>query len=142
VRSEPTCRHTSLLPHVLAVEPDPARADHYYARISDYLEFDRAVPFHEDEHYFESGLQRDDGKTSKGAFGRAVRPLPDHEFEAILRAGFANEGHLMLPTVPNARPDLHAGFAEPQAYFERPIVESVVARPFRDQAFTRQVRAA
>jgi putative restriction endonuclease len=35
-----------------------------------------------------------------------------------------------------------SGFAEPEADFLRPIVESVVARPFRDQAFTRQVRAA
>jgi hypothetical protein len=35
------------------------------------------VPFREGEHFYESALQRDDGKTSKGAFGRAVRPLPE-----------------------------------------------------------------
>ncbi len=126
---------------VLAVEPDPSRPDHYYARIGDYLDFDRAVPFREGEHYYESGLQRDDGKTSKGAFGRAVRSLPEHEFDSILRAGFAGDD-LTLPAASEVAPGLPHGFAEPQADFERPIVESLVARPFRDQAFTRQVRAA
>jgi putative restriction endonuclease len=125
---------------VLAVEPDPARTDHYYARIADYLEFDRAVPFRDGVHFYEIALQRDDGKTSKGAFGRAVRPLPEHEFGAILRAGFASDELLFRSATPV--PDMTSGFAEPEADFLRPIVESVVARPFRDQAFTRQVRAA
>ena len=39
--------------------------------------------------YFESALQRDDGKTNKGAFGRSVRAIPDAEFEQILQLGFA-----------------------------------------------------
>lgn len=102
------------------------------------------MQFREGEHFYESALQREDGKTSKGAFGRAVRPLPAHEFDAILRGGFASDD-LLLPAAPTsvpANPGLPPGFAEPQANFERPIVESVVARPFRDQAFTRQVRAA
>lgn len=125
---------------VVSVEPDPARDDHFYARIADYLEFDRVVPFREGEHFFESGPRRDDGQTSKGAFGRAVRPLPDHEFDAILRTGFVDDA-AMLPA-PVTTPMIPGGFAEPQAEFERPIVESVVARPFRDQAFARQVRLA
>ena len=125
---------------VVSVEPDPARDDHFYARIVDYLEFDHAVPFRKGEHFYEAGLRRDDGQTSKGAFGRAVRSLPDHEFDAILRAGFADDAD-MLPA-PVTAPMMPDGFAEPQADFERPIVESVVARPFRDQAFARQVRLA
>ena len=125
---------------VLAVEPDPARADHYYARIADYLEFDQAVSFRDGAHFYESALQRDDGKTSKGAFGRAVRPLPEHEFDAILRAGFAGDELLFSSASP--LPGVPTGFEEPAADFQRPIVEAVVARPFRDQAFTRQVRAA
>jgi hypothetical protein len=32
---------------ITAVEPDPAHADHFYARIADYLEFDWPVPFRE-----------------------------------------------------------------------------------------------
>ena len=120
-----------------ALEPDPNRTDHYYARISDYLEFDRPVPFREGKHYYESGLQREDGQTSKGAFGRAVRSVPDHEFDTILRAGFV--GQTLLLPAQSPQPSILAEFAEPQANFERPIIESVVARPFRDQAFARQV---
>lgn len=126
---------------VVSVEPDPARDDHFYARMADDLEFDHAVPFREGEHFYEAGLRRDGGQTSKGAFGRAVRLLPDHEFDAILRAGFA-DNTAMLPA-PAAALRIPGGFAEePRADFERPIVESVVARAFRDQAFARQVRLA
>lgn len=110
---------------VTAVEPDPVRDDHFYARIADYLEFDRPVPFREGGHFYETGLRRNDGQTSKGAFGRAVRMLPDQEFNAILRAGFAND-ELLLPG-PNRQPMMPAGFEEPQADFERPIVESLMA---------------
>jgi len=35
-----------------------------------------------------------------------------------------------------------AGFAEPQVPFERPILERMIRKPFRDAAFARQVKAA
>jgi putative restriction endonuclease len=124
---------------VTAVEADPARDGHFYARMADYLEFDHPVPFRLGERYYETVLRRDDGQTSKGAFGRSVRGLPDHEFDSILHAGFMTEDSLLpLPREHQGIP----GFGEPQADFERPIVESVIARPFRDQAFSRQVRSA
>ena len=59
---------------VTSIEPDPKLTDHYYANVCDYLELDRPVPFKDGQHYFESALKRPDGQTSKGAFGRAVRP--------------------------------------------------------------------
>lgn len=76
---------------VLRVEADPRLADHYYAYVDGYLEFDRAVPFRSGAHYYESSLRRDDGGTSRGAFGRAVRIVADDEFELILAAGFVAE---------------------------------------------------
>ena len=121
---------------ITAVESDPALANHFYARVADYLEFDQTVPFREGDHYYESFLRRDDGKTSKGAFGRAVRSLPDEEFEGILRAGFLQDHAGQLAVMSNA------GRGEPPADFERPIIERVIARPFRDLAFTRQIRLA
>jgi putative restriction endonuclease len=126
---------------VTGIQPDPARPDHYYAGIADYLDFDRPVPFRDGVHYYESALRRDDGETSKGAFGRAVRALPDPEFDLILRAGFAADDPLaaLAPSAAGGR----RGFEEPpQADFERPIIERLIARPFRDQAFARQVRLA
>ena len=125
---------------VLSVEPDTVHPNHFYARITDFLEFDRPVPFREGEHFYESGLRRDDGQTSKGAFGRAVRSLPEQEFDAILRSGFLRDTNALNVPATAAMP---IGFSEPpQADFERPVVERLVSRPFRDQAFARQVRLA
>ena len=73
---------------VQGIERDPNLADHFYARVSDFLEFDRPIPFKDGQFYYESSLQRDDGGTSKGAFGRAVRSISDVEYDRILQAGF------------------------------------------------------
>jgi len=123
------------------IRPDPARADHFYADIDAYLDFARPVPFREGQHYYESAIQREDGATNKGAFGRAVRPLPETEYDAILRAGFAT---VLDQRATAAQPTImpYGGFSEPPATFERPIVERVVARPFREAAFSGSIKAA
>jgi putative restriction endonuclease len=128
---------------VRSIVPDPAKDDHFYALISDFLEFDRAVPFQEGGRYYESALEREDGKTNKGAFRRAVRGLGDLEFEAILQAGFAKVLDEVAPRArPNSTGDRADRVAEEAMPFERPIIESVVARPFRDAAFAAAVKAA
>jgi putative restriction endonuclease len=131
---------------VTDVRPDPARPDHFYALIdpTTYLDFDRAVPFHEGERYHERQLRRDDGATSKGAFGRAVRPLSEAEYETIVRAGFAHElDQPPAATLGAQAPAIPAWMLdEPPAPFERPIVERLLSRPLRDAAFARAVQAA
>jgi putative restriction endonuclease len=121
------------------IEQDSAHSDHYYAFVSNYLDFDQAVPFREGAHYFESALRHDDGRTNLGPFQRAVRAVPDLEYDLILQAGYATilgEGGVAnIETT-----DL--GFDEEPATFERPIIERVIARPFRDAAFARQVKTA
>ena len=122
-----------------SIEPDPARADHFYGYLEDYIDFDAPVRFDKSQAYFESILQKDDGSTNKGAFGRAVRLIPDAEFETIVRHGFTESIEI------EARSNLvdeTLGLAEVQLAFERPIIESIVTRPFRDRVFTRQVQAA
>lgn len=107
---------------VKSIRPDPTTPDHFYAFVEDYLEFDRPVPFREGSHFYESMLRREDGETSKGAFGRAVRMLPDREYELILQAGFA-------ALVGERRSDQEmesAGLADEAAEFVRPVVERVV----------------
>ncbi len=74
---------------VTAVVEDDELADHYYALVDDYLDFDRPVPFSEGREYYETALKKEDGSTNKGAFGRAVRLIPDDEFDRILKSGFA-----------------------------------------------------
>jgi putative restriction endonuclease len=129
---------------VARIAADPQIPDHFYAYVSDYLEFDRAVPFREGSHYYESQLRRDDGATSKGAFGRAVRPISDGEYELIVHAGFVRTlGEAAPQAVAGASPAAPSGMAEdPHAPFERPIVERLVARPFREAAFVASVKSA
>ncbi len=123
------------------IEPDLNLPDHFYAYVTDYLELDRAVPFSEGTHFYENALMREDGKTSKGAFGRAVRLIPEHEFELILGAGFVTE---LGASHPNLNSHAAPGMAEEQVPFdvERPMMETTLSRPFRDEAFRRQVRLA
>ena len=123
------------------VIPDPTRPDHFYALIDSYLDFPRPVPFREGRRYYESAIQREDGETNKGSFGRAVRALPDREYDAILQAAFAPILGQLDKADPRA-PMSSLGFAEPPTTFERPIIERVVARPFRDAAFSGSIKAA
>jgi putative restriction endonuclease len=119
---------------VTRVVPDENRPDHHYAYVSDYLEFDSPIPFRHGTHYVESALMKVDGTTNKGAFGRAVRPLKNSEFESILKQGFtrALSPWERADRVSEPVPDI----------MERPMVEQVVSRKYRDEAFRRHVREA
>jgi putative restriction endonuclease len=121
------------------IESDPILADHFYGFVDDFLDFDRPVPFKEAGGYYESALMREDGKTSKGAFGRSVRLLPEHEFAAIIAAGYAS-----ISGYEPVRTNLaDFGFSDTeQAPYERPIVQSLISRPFREESFRRHVRLA
>ena len=124
---------------VLRVELDLELPDHYYAYLDGYLEFDQPVGFQGKGSYWESVLQKADGSTNKGAFGRAVRTMPGPEFEAIVRAGF----HRQLEPWEIKDAAMAQGVAEEViAYDARPLVEQCVTRPFRDEAFRRKVREA
>ena len=124
---------------VSIVEPDRSLPDHYYAYVTDFLELDRPVPFREGTYYYESALQRPDGQTSKGAFGRAIRPIPDREFELILSAGFPANVPFAAERAPGVAED---GVPFADAPVERPMIETTLTRPFRDDAFRRRVRLA
>lgn len=124
---------------VSTIQADPTLANHFYAFVSDFLEFDRPVPFKDGDYFYETALRRDDGGTSKGAFGRAVWSLPDREYDMILRAGFAE---ILSPEPKPVAEEAFMGLADEPATFERPIVERMTARPFRDAAFAAAVKSA
>ncbi|BDU75985.1 HNH endonuclease [Mesoterricola sediminis] len=124
---------------VLRVESDPRSPEHHYAYLDGYQEFDRAVGFQGHGTYWESALQKSDGSTSKGAFGRAVRTLPASEFEAIVREGF----HRQLAPWEAKDAALAQGIPEEAVTWDaRPLVAQCITRPFRDEAFRRKVREA
>jgi putative restriction endonuclease len=117
------------------IEADRAKLGHFYAHLTAFLEFDRAVPFREEcGVYYESALRKEDGSTNKGAFGRSIRLIPREEFERILQLGLS---------APLADWEAADRIAEPvPEYVTRPIVEQIVSRKFRDVAFRRHVRNA
>ena len=119
---------------VKSIESDQLRTSHFYAYLSEYLEFDVPVPFERGRRYLESALMKSDGSTNKGRFGWAVRELPRVEFEAILAEGFSRS---LAPW------ELADRVAEPLPEpVQRPTVTQVVSRKFRDEAFRRHVREA
>jgi putative restriction endonuclease len=121
------------------IREDANTPDHFYADISNFLPFSRAVPFREGDHYYESRLRAEGGKTNVGWAQRAVRNIPEAEFDLIFKAGFAavllEERTQSVATPAN-------GLEDPAADFDRPIVEVTYSRPFRDRAFMHAVRAA
>lgn len=117
---------------------DPRRDDHYYAYVEDYLEFDRPVPFREGSFYYESGLQKDDGSVNKGRFGRSVRLLAESEYSLIVDAGFA------AGVDEQERPGIREGRRHNRGLelADRPVVERLSRRPFRDRVFAAGIKRA
>jgi len=110
---------------LIGISPDPKDSNLFYAQVTDYLEFDDSVSFRREEGSYEVSLIKSDGNINKGAFGRSVRLLSDNEFETILDAGFAS-GPRQWETVKE--------YADVDNV-ERPIIESISKRKFRDRRF-------
>ena len=119
---------------VQRIEADPRLANHSYAFVTDFLEFENPVPFREEGKYLENSLMKADGSTNKGAFGRAVRLISESEYQLMLQLGFVS------PTVRQPKYD-DAIVNEELVEYKRPIIEQLVSRPFRDIAFTKNIRS-
>lgn len=123
------------------VIPKPGVVGRYLALIEpgSYLEFDQEVPRLRDGRPFEASLTAGDGTAkSGGAQQLAVRRLPDAEFAAIVRLGLPVDLEQNEAKRYDRVPDTY----DPAAPFERPVIERLVSRPYRDVAFRRKVREA
>lgn len=121
------------------VVPKPGVEGRYFAGIEagSYLPFDSEVPRLIDGRPWEAALRAEDGGVKAGGAQQlAVRRLPEAEFAAIVRAGLPVD----LERVEATR--YGPGSAEPVVPFERPVIERLLSRPYRDVAFRRKVRAA
>lgn len=118
--------------------PDPTVPDRYRAiiEIGSYLPFEPTVPHIVNGEQVERGVLNEEGKVS-GRAQAAVRPLSNSDFARIIALGLPNDD--TLPRVDS--PDNENRVREQQTPFEieRPIVQSLVSRPFRDKAFRRAV---
>jgi putative restriction endonuclease len=124
------------------VIPKPGAEGRYLALIEagSYLEFDREVPRLREGRPFEAALTAGDGTAkSGGAQQLAVRRLPDAEFAAIVRLGLPVD--LERSEARRYDPEPFQG-DDAVVPFERPVIERLVSRPYRDVAFRRKVREA
>lgn len=127
---------------IAGVVPKPGVEGRFQALIEpgSFLPFDQEVPRLLDGRPLEAALAAPDGwPKAGGAQQLAVRRLPDREFTAIIARGLPAN----LEEVERTRYD-PAGteLDEPVVAFERPVIERLTSRPFRDVAFRRKVREA
>lgn len=127
-------------------DPDPADSTHSYARMSNFLEFDRVVPLARVGGFYERQLElventRLIGRTLQG---KSVRTITELEFADIVRAGLRetlnpdNAVRLELDMA-HASPDTVALVNAPPEEQERRIVQILLNRKVRDANFRRHV---
>jgi putative restriction endonuclease len=137
------------------VYADSNRTGHYYADLSNYLEFTQGVPFKLESKFFESALEGAGVTGNSGWFRFAARPIPDQEFDAIWETGFAHvigkEPRIRSGTdIPEEPPPPLHGFEDQRENFiddapdsrDLRIVTQLVSRTFRDRAFSAAVKNA
>lgn len=101
-----------------------------------FVPFLADVPRLIDGRPLESALAGPDGLPARGGAQQlAVRLLPEAEFARIVSIGLPAD----LVEREARRYDPVATFAEPAFGFERPVVERLTSRPYRDALFRRQV---
>lgn len=117
---------------VRSVIADPNLSGHFYALVSEFLEFDQPVSFRLGQATLEAALTKPGGSTNKGAFGRSVRLIKEEEYQLMLRLGFTQ----IQPQSPRWE---ETPFVAESTECERPIIERLVSRPFREAAFAKVV---
>lgn len=126
------------LAQVETIQTDPLRENHYYARIKpgSYLEFPSPVPYREGDLFYESSLRKEDGSHNVGLFQRSVRLLGENEFDLIVRRAFIDPSHVISPESSEWE------VQEEPGVYERPIVQQLTNRMYRDSAFSNVIRQA
>jgi putative restriction endonuclease len=120
------------------IRQDPTKSNHYYAEINHYLEFETPVPFKEGGTYYETSLLNPDGTLNPGLVQSAVHQITDTEYQLILQTGFT---HVLSQQ--SEAPTSNQGLEDnKQETFERPMIQTILNRPFRDQAFAETVKKA
>lgn len=127
---------------VQRVIPKPNVEGRFLALIEpgSYLPFDREVSRLVDSRPIESALAEPDGSPKKGgAVQLAVRRLPETEFAKIVNLGLPSNLEALEEARYLSDP---TQIADEGTDFERPVLERLTRRPYRDVAFRRKVREA
>lgn len=115
------------------IVPDPDVPDRYRALIEpgSYLPFSPTVP----HRVYRQPVERDLANAQA-----AVRPLSNSDFARIIALGLPEDD--TLPRMGDLEPLNRVQDTQVPFEIERPIVQSLVNRPFRDRAFRRAVLQA
>src|SRR6056297_1525084 len=127
---------------VSRIIPKPGAEGRYLAVIEQgsFLSFDAEVPRLLDGQPLEASLREADGSAKKGGSVQlAVRRISEADFARIVNLGLPAD--LEESEATHYNPKL-GGFGEGGVAFERPVLERLTRRPYRDVAFRRKVRAA
>lgn len=127
---------------IQSVIPKPNQNGRFLALIEpgSYLQFDTDVPRLVDGRPLETALVGDDGgPISGGLVQSAVRRLPDADFVRIVGLGLPEN---LVAAEERRYETSQDKFDDADTVFERPVVERLTSRPYRDVAFRRKVREA
>lgn len=118
---------------VQEIVPDPDVTDRYRAVIEEgsYLPFSPTVPHKLDGEPVERDLANAQA---------AVRPLSNSDFARIIALGLPDED--FLPRSGDPEPINRVRDVQTPFEIERPVVQTLVSKPFRDRAFRRAVMEA
>jgi putative restriction endonuclease len=140
-------RYYSAVAKVEKVIPDTILTDHFYARVSGFLNFDTQVDYSENGG-LEKALFKADGTVNGGRSVQAVRIIEPSEFAAIISRGLSKDPE--WPDRLDASEPVDAfQFGElsqaayehdPLAKVDRRIVHQLLNRPFREAKFKQHVR--
>lgn len=127
---------------IATVIPKPGMEGRYLALMEpgSYLEFVDVVPRLLHGRPLETALAAPDGGPIKGgATQLAVRRLPEHDFARIIDLGLPDN----LEQIEATRYDSpSSGLQDETLPFQRPVLERLTRRKYRDVAFRRKVREA
>lgn len=145
-------RFYSGIAKVTNIRQDANKDKHFYADLSDYIDFDRKVAYKENGGY-EKRLIQNDGTVNGGFAVQAVRPLDEIEFAAIVESGLSTEDvwpdrYDEIENEETQYIDDQIGFGEDTqqalsgAPYERSIIEQLTKRKWRDKKFSQNIRVA
>lgn len=142
-------RYYSGIAKVVDIYPDDSKEKHFYARLTDYIDFDNYLDY---KDRFETRLISPEGSINGGYAVQAVRNIEEIEFAKIVEAGLATDD-----VWPDRYDELDEYEQKPSVYlsaeeaaqpplidtpYERPIIQQLTNRKWRDKKFRQNIRIA
>jgi putative restriction endonuclease len=135
-------RYYTGVARVVRVREDTVKSGHYYADVDEYIDFDEPIDYLKGGGW-ERKLIQPDGSINAGRAVQAVRIITSEEFTAIIDAGMSTPDEWPARDEASELAESQDGFFEDtSATFERPIIQQMLNRPFREAKFRQHIRIA